>query len=691
MQKVCGLELQAGSQVTLEVKGKVTFKGGVDGDGIRVHPGAELNLKGSGNLYCSGNNEKERIILSKAPLGLYYGTVGFDSFVPKATDLKEIITPEAKADYATYSYFSGNVTHPAGGSGIGYAHQKTGKITITGDTQAPLNIVAKGFGRSAYGIGGDGADVHITNAIIDEAQGGYSTINKFTETDGVRQLVSTESFADRFINELNTFNTTDYSEADDGTAVMAIINNIKHPEATDATKALIFETGSKEAEGGCAIGACHNGNNTSNLYLENVQINKAIGGSKSAAIGGSYWAASNITMKECTLKNIIGGNSAAGIGSGRYYKSSPNPVTINIENTSLENVTGGYFAAAIGSGYSKDTLDMSKGALCTINITGNSNLTNITGGLAAAAIGTGFHQGMLTGAIESTVTLNNVKAGPSWVNLDYANLTTEQQTKYFANSGFGAGADNRYGTLSKPQDIGYGTLFTHGVSVSSTEINESEFEYTINGKECINCSYLKDELNWVITGLDSSDLVYLQNLAKTDSSMFGKFDNQFHSGGSAFTVNNQMIANPRRVENNLSKNIIDCPTDWEPEQLEPEPEPVVTLSITPAAGSYEVRLSRNSNGYTGCVTGGFAPNASSDSSLTSSDVSINCDIVQENSDEIAQGFFTRDTYYSVSGNWETYVELLDTDAYNASPNPRLRVRLTLRGQSIVVYYPIVQL
>lgn len=177
--------------------------------------------------------------------------------------------------------------------------------------------------------------------------------------------------------------------------------------------------GNKDAEGGPAIGFAWDKATTQTLNMTNVTIDYAIGGSKTAGIGGNCWNTKiAINMTNCVVSDIIGGNSAAAIGAGRpaHGIGDDSSVYITIHNSTV-NATAGYRAAAIGGGYSDNCLraDREVSGACVapevnIVITGNSTITAIAGQLAAA-IGTGYHGSRVSGNIASTVVLLNCVAG----------------------------------------------------------------------------------------------------------------------------------------------------------------------------------------------------------------------------------------------------------------------------------------
>jgi hypothetical protein len=188
--------------------------------------------------------------------------------------------------------------------------------------------------------------------------------------------------------------------------------------------------------------------------MENVTVLRADGGSKAAAIGGLWWCAPDIHIKNCDFHNITGGNASAAIGGSRAQNDPNSDINIIIEDSTLDNIVGGTFGAAIGSGYNNETTAYGLTPECNIEIKGNTELSNITGGINAPAIGAGYHQSKLTGYITDDVKMTNVKAGESFGDFDYYTLDTEVKSSNFKkgsernnDSGKYLYADNQYGTL----------------------------------------------------------------------------------------------------------------------------------------------------------------------------------------------------------------------------------------------------
>lgn len=258
------------------------------------------------------------------------------------------------------------------GSGIGNAQKNIGKIHITN-----LNyLVAEGYGQKAFGIGGgDGSTITIDNTSIKYVRGGFAN---------------------------NVFTT----------------GNLY---------------GKTEAEGGCAIGVGSGASvnyTEGSIVLDNVIIDKAEGGGKSAGIGALYWNGVNIEIKNSTLRNVIGGNCSAGIGGARVNKALPSDQEINIIIAdSTVTAIGGEYGAGIGSGY--NTYCSQDFQVVNIEISGNSYIT-ATGGKNGAGIGTGHHNAGLTGFIDSSVVVN-ATAGETYVY--------------------------ETGNISAPQAIGYGMCY----------------------------------------------------------------------------------------------------------------------------------------------------------------------------------------------------------------------------------------
>ena len=169
--------------------------------------------------------------------------------------------------------------------------------------------------------------------------------------------------------------------------------------------------GKDEAEGAPAIGGA-------SITITESTIEKALGGSKAAAIGAGYWRSTMILISNSNLNDIKGGNGSAGIGGSHpnHYNSANVTVDISIENSNI-TVTGGEHGAGIGSGY--DNACGTKGVTeLTIIISSYSEIT-AEGGKYAADIGTGYHSAELTGNIDNTVTVHvsegtDVKTGATY-------------------------------------------------------------------------------------------------------------------------------------------------------------------------------------------------------------------------------------------------------------------------------------
>ena len=157
-------------------------------------------------------------------------------------------------------------------------------------------------------------------------------------------------------------------------------------------------------EGGAAIGSGLNG---AQITLENVTVNKAVGGSKAAGIGASYHTGVNVTITDSTIVYVEGGVSAAAIGGSRVSNGASEAGTTVTIIDSTVTAKGGAYGAGIGSGY--DTHCQAVQPLCTINITGST--VKATGGKYAAGIGTGYHTAALAGEIKDSV-VNAVSGDP---------------------------------------------------------------------------------------------------------------------------------------------------------------------------------------------------------------------------------------------------------------------------------------
>jgi hypothetical protein len=712
----CGLEIKPGCNVTLEIKGDVKFKGGINEDGIRVHPGAHLTITGAGELYCSGNNEKERIKQFNSPLGLYYGTEGFDPAKPNATQKSQITTPASLEAFEAYTA-DGVI---AGGSGIGYANHQPGTISIIGtgvdaEGSPALKIIAKGFGRGAFGIGGgdypdaDNPNIHIENVHIKEARGGYSTINKINEdgtalipvVDPEGQLVP----ADRFIYETKTFPPSHYAgDTTEASSYMApgtdtkatmetyIQRELVHPYTQTSDIAILPQQGKNEAEGGCAIGVGGDQDAATDhgwIKLENVKIDKAIGGSKAAAIGAYYWSAVKLDIQNSTLHNITGGNAAAAIGGSRFHgQPNPSDTEINIEDTKFYNIQGGQFGAAIGSGYNTYTTNIDAAQNCIINISSSQPngtvLNEIQGGMAAAGIGTGYHQSRLEGFIDENTAVAAVKAGANWADFDYTapGYADAYVNKYDGGKyNFAYYADNKYGTLSKVQDIGYGTLYTRGINIDGG---------TLKGRECVDIDYVRS-VGYQTEGISNNDLksrITADLLA--DPGTYTTFDSSV-----SFTIAGEKISNPRELSNLLSRHSSDSPVYWSK----------LLIEKTDGIGPNNEIVVTNSGGiYNGSATGTLIFEAPSGVDLPEA-IEVTASIVgiKENTatgepfipglrvEEEQSGFSSFFDYVPETGVWSATVTSNSTGPYPTFPHLKISAALGEGDSSktIIYYIPII--
>ena len=202
--------------------------------------------------------------------------------------------------------------------------------------------------------------------------------------------------------------------------------------------------GKKAPEGGAAIGGA-------SITIENSEIVKAEGGSKAAAIGNKYWAATNIVIKNSTLGDIFGGNASAAIGGSRYNKEKKQSINIVIEGSTIANAVGGTYGAGIGSGY--DTYCATNDSNAVNNIEISTSTITAKGGKYAAGIGTGHHAAALTGSIDAASKIN----------------ATSGDESYCDESGYG-----RSNTVA--QGIGYGSVD------ANCEFKGAVVTFTVAGK-----------------------------------------------------------------------------------------------------------------------------------------------------------------------------------------------------------------
>ena len=297
-----------------------------------------------------------------------------------------------------------NITAATEGSALTLAENSTVKLVIEN------NVTLKGA------TGGSGIYVPANTKLDLSGKGGSLTAigNNGADDDNGGHGIGGEGTI--YIHDLNELTAEGWGKAGFGiggnTATITIENtNITYTKGGYVQPNFVNDTsyGKTEPEGGAAIGSSYCG---AVITLNNVTIDKAEGGSKSAAIGARYWTGVTINIDDCTIKNALGGNASAGIGGSRVPKDPTDAqyVTININNSNVTAV-GGEFGAGIGSGYDTHCNLSNISPLHTINIIGNS-VINAQGGRQAAGIGTGYHVGGLAGKIESSVTVNATAGAP---------------------------------------------------------------------------------------------------------------------------------------------------------------------------------------------------------------------------------------------------------------------------------------
>lgn len=267
-----GNALTVNSDSSIVIEGVTALIGAKGGDGINVAAGTALDLSGAGSLVVKGHGGSE--------------TAGENN----------------------------------GGSGIDVA----GTINIH-DLAA---LTAEGYGKHAFGIGGNTSSIEITNTTVDYAKGGF-----------VQPLFEAEK----------------------------------------------FNYGKGEPEAGAAIGSSLDG---AVITLTNTTVKRADGGSKSAGIGAMYHTGVTINITDCTI-TAFGGNASAGIGGSRVQgdATESEAITVTIKNSTV-NATGGQYGAGIGAGY--DTRCQQNAPTTTVTIDKTSVIT-AQGGQLAAGIGTGHN------------------------------------------------------------------------------------------------------------------------------------------------------------------------------------------------------------------------------------------------------------------------------------------------------------
>ncbi|MBQ7900618.1 MAG: hypothetical protein IJ365_01465, partial [Clostridia bacterium] len=365
------------------------------------------------------------------------GVVILDSTTNELT-LSEDIT--AENGQAAIAVISGNATITVASD-----------VTVIGDTGAAGIYVAPG---ASLTIKGTGTLTAIGNAVKDDENGGAGiggmasagfdcgdiTIDGATviaygygkHASGIGAGISTGTTANgEGINIINGANVTAYGGY----------------YADGVGTKLQSSYGKSDPEGGAAIGGGYKtGATIKPITITNSTVT-AYGGSKSAAIGASFWSsAEKITITDSTVI-AQGGSSSAGIGTSR---AGDNGVTADIEITgSTVNATGGDYGAGIGGGYNADSVK----SLPEISIEISGGKINATGVNGGAAIGGGYK----TNNLDISITDRAVVTAVAGV-LDDGSNKTAYQTGACA---IGSGA-NGSGTF-----VGSTVVIEEGVTVDA--------------------------------------------------------------------------------------------------------------------------------------------------------------------------------------------------------------------------------
>lgn len=293
------------ADATIIVEGYNKAIGGKNADGINVAAGVILNLTGKGELIVKGNGGSE----------------------------------------SQEEYNAGK-----GGSGI----DVNGTIVVDG-----LNsLIAEGYGKHAFGIGGATKSITIKNSTIKYAKGGM---------------------------------------------VQAKIGG---------------NYGKQDNEAGAAIGSYSDG---AVINIKDSTIVKAEGGSKAAGIGSMYHTGVSVNIEGSNV-TAYGGSSSAGIGGSRveakkYQSMLGEEIEVVIKNSTV-NAVGGDFGAGIGAGYdcychpfiTVEGAKYQAAPTTTVTIDESSNIT-AQGGWLGAGIGTGHNVVNFVGNIACDT--SKVKAGSS--------------------------------------------------------------------------------------------------------------------------------------------------------------------------------------------------------------------------------------------------------------------------------------
>ncbi|MEA4814857.1 MAG: hypothetical protein VB112_08125 [Oscillospiraceae bacterium] len=418
----------ASAAASFDVKLRL-FKGDSTADADELaYSTANVEITDSGTYTVSGTgNHGNNVVVSASDVTLYLDNITLKNLNSGLSAIK------IADGCAVNIVVVGTCSLTGGGNGAGIEVPETAAVTISGD-----DLTAIGNGGvetrsdvAASGIGAVwGANTGNSGEITVSGLSSLTAIGYGKQASGIGKCKKAGTSGDIILTDIGTL------------------------YAAGGCFGLDMTSNDNAIEGGAGIGGGGNATDTNRtaegtvlgyISMNNVQNATVLGGSKSAAIGASYWGSCVIDISGCEITNATGGATASAIGAARINHDSYDRVCdITITDTVIENAVGGFYGSAIGTGCNGDSCGSQLASVkysslipYTANITIEGSTVSAYGGQGGAAIGGGYKGHELNINIDGGST---VYAVGGYIN-DSKKMSNDQSDA----SAIGTGADGSNG------------------------------------------------------------------------------------------------------------------------------------------------------------------------------------------------------------------------------------------------------
>lgn len=341
---------------------------------------ADVEITESGTYTVSGTgNHGNNIVVSASDVTLYLDNITLKNLNSGLSAIK--IADGCAVNIAVV----GTCSLTGGSNGAGIEVPRTAAVTISGGdltaignggVETKSNVAASGIGAVW------GADTGDSGKITVSGLNSLTAVGYGNQASGIGKCKKAGTSGDIILADIGTLYAAGGCCGLDMTSSNGIEGGAGIGGGGNATEA-------NRTDDGTVLGY---------IYMSNVRNATVLGGSKSAAIGASYWGSCVIDISGCEITNATGGATASAIGAARINASSYDRVCdITITDTVIENAAGGFYGSAIGTGYNGDSCGSPLAreiysALIpyTANIAIAGSTVSACGGQGGAAIGGGY-------------------------------------------------------------------------------------------------------------------------------------------------------------------------------------------------------------------------------------------------------------------------------------------------------------